>query len=273
MIPNFPVRLDTKTKFLFSTSGSESSIVKHNTMLQSFSANIVYFTFSDTISSQQYANLLRSPMIQGGAVTGQGLKSGIVPHLDCVDDFARKLRSVNTVVNKEGTLWGYNTDAFGFETAIRQHRESSGIALKNAVIYGNGGVSGVAHHILCNLGIDVTMRGRNQEKVRAKMSELSINDFDGPFDLVVNATPVSQTPLSQAQGIEELLKGAKMVFDHSMPEKDGKRNFLAEACAAKGLYFIPGKDMYQPQMIKQWTLFLDGVVSAQTIGHYCETKR
>lgn len=256
---SYNVPLNTQTLFLLSTSGSQSSIEKHNKALQSLGANIVYFTFSREITPQAYADLLRSPIVRGGAITGQGLKSGIMPLMDSIDELAKSAGAVNTVVNIDGKLHGYNTDAFGFESALRKHFAVSGIKIKKAVIYGNGGVSGVAAYVLKKLGIKVTMTGRNQERVDKKMRGLRLANFSGPYDLVVNAAPVSSAPLEEAACLLDVLKGCKMVFDHNMPEKDAKKNYLQEYCDSNGIYFIPGKDMYVPQMIKQWKLFLDGI--------------
>ncbi|MBB6460984.1 shikimate dehydrogenase family protein [Flammeovirga kamogawensis] len=258
-LASFSVPFNTTTLFLFSTSGSQSSIEKHNKALHSLSANLTYFTFPHKISAKEYANLLKSPITRGGAVTGQGLKSEIIPFLDETEALAQNTGAVNTVVNRNGKLYGYNTDAFGFETAVKKHIKESGLEINNAVIYGNGGVSGVASYVLKNMGINVTMRGRNQDKVNKKMKELKLTDFSGPFDLVVNATPMSSYQLSEVAGFLEILDGSKMVFDHNMPEKDNKINYLEQFCLKTNTHFIPGKEMYVPQMIKQWKLFMDGV--------------
>ncbi|MCG8523205.1 MAG: hypothetical protein MI744_13465 [Pseudomonadales bacterium] len=252
------IAINTKTQLLFSTSGSESSIEKHNKALQSLSANLTYFSFAHKISAEEYAGVLKSPISRGGAVTGQGLKSAIIPFLDKVEKLAKETGAVNTVLNSNGKLHGYNTDAFGFEEAIKQHIQKTGIEVKTAVIYGNGGVSGVASHVLKNMGIKVTMAGRNQERVNKKMEELNLEYFAGPYDLVVNATPLSAHPLEQAAGFLDVLKGCKMVFDHNMPEKDNKTNYIKEYCQGTDIHFIPGHDMYVPQMIQQWMLFLNG---------------
>ena len=252
------VSLDTLTRFIFSTSGSQSSNVKHNKALKAIGVNIVYFTFGYGISALDYTNLLRSPVARAGAVTGQGLKSAVIPFLDWVEDLAQITGAVNTIVREGDKLLGYNTDAYGFETALRRHIETTGMKLKTAVIYGNGGVSGVASHVLKSLGMEVTMTGRNKEHVDRKMGELGLAHFDGPYDLVVNATQASSGSLTDADNLLNTLSGCKMVFDHNMPEKDGKRNYLLEHCKVSEIHFIPGKDMYVPQMIKQWKLFLDG---------------
>lgn len=89
------------------------------------------------------------------------------------------------------------------------------------------------------------------------MNLLHLKDFHGPYDLVVNATPASSYPLEEIIGFTELLDGCQAVFDHNMPEKDRKKNTIEEYCKKKKIYFIPGKDMYIPQMMAQWKLFLE----------------
>ncbi|MDD4971737.1 MAG: hypothetical protein PHT07_20105 [Paludibacter sp.] len=266
------VSLNTQTRFIFSTSGSQSSIEKHNKALRTLGVNIIYFTFGYQINAETYINLLRAPISRGGAVTGQGLKSAVIPYLDWVEELAKKTGAVNTIINENGRLLGYNTDAFGFETALRRHIATTGMNIKRAVIYGNGGVSGVATHVLKSLGMKVTMTGRNKDRVETKMEELGLNHFDGPYDLVVNATQASTANLTEALNLTDILAGCKMVFDHNMPEKDGKSNYLQEYCIASGIHFIQGKDMYVPQMIKQWKLFLDGMDYDDTRFSISEAK-
>lgn len=253
------ISLTPNTQFILSTSGNAVSIQKHNQALQAFDVDIVYFTFGRDISAEEYANLLKSPIVRGGAVTGQGLKTGVLPYITHLDPLADKLGSINTVVNNGGELYGYNTDAFGFKTAITKFLQSSGLQIGSAVVYGNGGVSGVAVRVLQDLGIKVGMAGRNQERVAQKTQELGLEPADGPYDLVVNATPISSKPVEEAEGLVPLLKSAKAAFDHSMPELNGQTNYLMEYCKANNLQFISGQDMYTPQLGKQWRLFLDGL--------------
>jgi len=260
----YSVGLNTETKFLFSTSASQSSIEKHNNSLKKLGLNLVYFTFADDITPEVYANLLRSTVSRGGAVTGKGgLKSTIIPYLDEVEPLARKTLAVNTVVNNNGRLYGYNTDAFGLKTALVRGLSESGLEIKTAVIYGNGGVSGVAFNVLQELGLKVTMAGRNPEHVLKKRKELGIEGiphFVGPYDLVVDATPISGNPdFLNAPGFSEVLEGCKMVFSHNMPEKDGKKNYLEDYCKKNHIYFIPGKLMYVSQLVKQFGLYFEGM--------------
>jgi shikimate dehydrogenase len=257
------VTVSTNTKFILSTSGSPVALKRHNEALKRLGVDIVYFTFSRKITAEQYAGLFKSPIVRGGAVTGQGLKTGIIPFVDHVDPIAKKFGSINTIVNIMGELYGYNTDAHGFRTALTDYLNRSGESISSAVVYGNGGVSGVAVMVLQEMGLRVGMAGRNLEHVSHKMQELGLKGTSGPYDLVINATPVSSSPIEQAEGLPPLLKTAKLVFDHSMPELNNKTNYLEEYCQKHGLSFIPGKDMYTPQLATQWKLFLDGVESVE----------
>lgn len=271
------MELNTQTKFLISTSGSQSSIEKHNEALKKIGLNLVYFTFPDDITPEIYAGLLRSPFVRGGAVTAKdGLKSTIIPFLDEVELLAEKTLAVNTVVNNSGKLFGFNTDAAGFKYAVLKGLEEFKIDIKTAVIYGNGGVSGVAFKVLQDLGIKPTMVGRNHEKVMKKRIELGIENiphFDGPYDLIVDATPISsESNFLDANGFSEILNGCKMVFCHNMPEKDGKTNYLMEYCNKKKIDFIPGKWMYNSQLTKQYELYFEGYSKPNTKSKITEEE-
>lgn len=269
---NHQVHLNPQTQFIFSTSGSASSIEKHNSALQKLGLNLVYFTFPHAIDAEEYAQLLRSPISRGGAVTGKdGLKSNIIPFLDEMESIARKTLAVNTVVNENGKLYGYNTDAIGLKTALENALKSTPHSIKNAVIYGNGGVSGVAYHILKDLGLKVMLTGRNPEKVKAKKKDLGITDEDflGPYDLVVDATPISSNPkFIEATGFAKLLNNCKMLFSHNMPEKDNKPNYLKSYCEDNHIDFIPGSAMYKAQLIRQYQLFIGDISEEKIIKNW-----
>ena len=76
------------------------------------------------------------------AVTGINVtvphKEAVMPFLDEIDEWATEAGAVNTIVNRDGRLAGYNTDGYGF---LRALRESGGLdpAGKNTLILGAGG--------------------------------------------------------------------------------------------------------------------------------------
>ena len=65
-------------------------------------------------------------------------KVEVMKYIDVITDGAKKLGSVNTVVNRDGKLYGYNTDADGFCMALTK----AGIEIENSriLIIGAGGV-------------------------------------------------------------------------------------------------------------------------------------
>ena len=64
-------------------------------------------------------------------------KKDVIPYLDAIDDAAKAIGAVNTIVNRNGRLIGYNTDYTGFLYMVRKH----GITLQNkkVLVIGNGG--------------------------------------------------------------------------------------------------------------------------------------
>ncbi len=166
---NSKITLNTSTKFLLSTSGSDSSILRHNTAIQKLGLNLCYFTFKDSICAKTYTDAIRAPFVNSGTVTAHnGLKSKVIPFLDYVEPLAKETLAVNTIINKNGELYSYNTDCHGLKAALTKGIKGSKQDIKTAIIYGNGGVSGVTFKVLQDLGIKVTIIGRDAEKVIQK---------------------------------------------------------------------------------------------------------
>lgn len=237
---------------------------RYKILLQDYlKLDIVYEAYeeldADKVEPANFATRIRSTNCRGGAIS-KDIKNGIIPFLDEIDPLAHEVQSVNTVIRRDDKLYGYNTDASGFQEAIMGGMSKHGITIKTAVVYGYGGVSGVAFAVLRKLGADVYVTGRRLEQA-AKIGEAyGVKVFEvGSFepDLVVNATPASDAPLEEAANLLPCLKDAKMVFDHQMPGP-----FLKEWCAEHAVPHISGYDMYYPQMAMQWGLFLEGLVDA-----------
>ena len=83
-------------------------------------------------------------------------KQAVIPFLDEIDEAAKEIGAVNTIVNRDGKLFGYNTD-FGGLKALFKH---TGISVfgKKAIILGNGGTSKTAEAVLKNLGAQTVLR-------------------------------------------------------------------------------------------------------------------
>jgi len=98
-----------------------------------------------------------------------GLKGAniTVPHkeyayeaCDSLDSFAEKARAVNTIVERDGLLHGYNTDAPGFLKAVKSF---SGI--KRVLFLGAGGTAQSTAIILRDSGYDITILNRSAQRL------------------------------------------------------------------------------------------------------------
>ncbi len=118
-------------------------------------------------------------------------KQAVIPFLDETDESAKAIGAVNTVVNRNGKLIGYNTDFGGFKALI----ESTGISVfgKKAVILGNGGTSHTAEAVLKSLG------ARTVLKTDIACSNGVITNTEAVLnhpdtEILVNTTPMGMYP-------------------------------------------------------------------------------
>ena len=118
-------------------------------------------------------------------------KELIMLYLYYTDEHARLIGSVNTVVNREGRLYGYNTDFFGM-TKLLEH---SGICVegKKVVILGTGGTSKTAYAVTTALGAREVVRvSRTGREGAVDYSELYKGHTDA--EIIINTTPVGMYP-------------------------------------------------------------------------------
>ncbi len=113
-------------------------------------------------------------------------KEKVMPCLDYISPEAQKIGSVNTIVNKDGKLLGYNTDYYGFCYEIEE--SGADIEGKNVVILGTGGTAKTAFAVCTDKGAK-TVRTITSAELRA-------GDIKKYLDaqIVINATPVGMYP-------------------------------------------------------------------------------
>jgi len=135
---------------------------------------------------------------------------------DIVDDFAKEVGAVNTLVLKDNKLYGYNTDAPGFVYSIKKYKD-----LKNILILGAGGTAKAVAPALKNEGYEISILNRGQERLeyfkKRGFDSFSFKDFKiSNFDLIVNMTSAGLKDNSlpaPKELLEELFKNAKVAID------------------------------------------------------------
>ena len=77
-------------------------------------------------------------------------KQTVIPYLDWISPVAQRIGVVNTIVNKEGRLYGYNTDYYGMKALLE--RADIQLSGKKVLILGTGGTSKTARVLAADLG-------------------------------------------------------------------------------------------------------------------------
>ena len=118
-------------------------------------------------------------------------KEAVLPHLAEIDEGARRIGAVNTIVNRGGRLCGYNTDFYGMR-ALFSHAKIT-VTGKKVVILGTGGTSKTACAVAESLGAAKVLRvGRTGREGALTYEELYAHHTDA--DILVNTTPVGMYP-------------------------------------------------------------------------------
>jgi len=103
-------------------------------------------------------------------------KEAVIPFLDAVDETARRIGAVNTiVVSADGRLEGRNTDAFGFIASLRGSQPDWRAEAAPAVVLGAGGAARAVCHALLEAGVP-ELRLLNRGRPRAEALAAAFND-------------------------------------------------------------------------------------------------
>jgi shikimate dehydrogenase len=169
-------------------------------------------------------------------------KVAVLAYLDDLDPLAENLGAVNTIVNQDGYLKGYNTDATGFYQALKGAGvEPSG---KNITILGAGGAARAVAFILADKGASITVL--NRDETRAKklgdslmrlfrlevkiggLKKKNLAKIIEQTEILVNTTSVGMLPQGGYSPLPPgLIHPAQVVFD--IVYNPTKTALLAEA--------------------------------------------
>ncbi len=226
----------------------------HNAAFQELGLNAVYVAFPVTDLPQAVAGL-RGLAIGGVSVTIP-FKEEIIPLLDTMDPLASRMGAVNTVVNREGRLTGYNTDWLGAVTALQAQ---TGMAGEHFLLLGAGGAArAIAFGILENGG-QVTLTDLDAQRAETLARELAVKAIplsaldQCPASILINATPVGMAPDLEGLPIEpELLNRFTLVMD--IVYRPLLTRLLREA-QARGCRTIDGLQMLIHQATAQFELW------------------
>lgn len=203
---------------------------------------------------------LRAGDVLGANVTVP-YKQDVIPHLDDLNDDARALGAVNTIINRGGRLYGVNTDVPGFAADLRAH--DVGVAGETVVVLGAGGAGRAVIAALMQLGAGrIILANRTLARADAIAAQ-----YPGT---TITATALSNAMLSAAMRAAALLVNATSAGLHGddapiplallghLPESATVYDLiyhptaLLHAATARGLRAIDGLGMLIHQGALAW---------------------
>lgn len=182
---------------------------------------------------------------------------------DLLDDFALKVGAVNTIVEREGKLYGYNTDAPGFLKAISEFQA------KKVLFLGAGGTAQATSMILREEGYAVTLLNRSAPRLEKFAAEgfetYTFDDFaPSDYDLIVNMTSAGLE--------EEILPAPQAILEALLPQTKacvdvvyGKETPFLKLAKTYGKPTKDGSDMLLYQGVIAFEHFTDHAYSFDEI--------
>ena len=184
-------------------------------------------------------------------------KESIKEYLYKLEYPANKIGAVNTVINNEGALIGYNTDYFGFIKSLEINKIN--VKHKNILILGSGGAAKAVYYALKDLRVkEIDIACRNLEKCKINFKYVNniydinrINDISNYY-MVVNATPLGNVKNNiMPIKIKEYKKDTIFYDLNYIP----KKSLFLEKGQELGFKIINGEEMLYYQAMKAINLW------------------
>ncbi len=177
-------------------------------------------------------------------------KQAVIPFLDRLSDTAAAIGAVNTVVNRDGLLWGFNTDLTGLLALIRS--VTPDLSGKKVLILGTGGTSRTARFAASRLGAaEILSVSRSRKPGAITYEEACSSHADADF--LINTTPcgmypaiddapIDLPPFSCLQGVADVVYNplsTRLVLEareRGIPARGGLSMLAAQAVEAAELF-------------------------------------
>ena len=240
----------------------------HNTAFQALSLDFVYLAFRVENLKEAISGLRALGNFKGASVTIP-LKVEALKYLDEVDDVAKNIGSINTIINEKDKLIGYNSDGSGALKALI----SAGVNPdnKNILIFGSGGaarsiaftlamktkpasltISGIIKNELKNLVDDLNKKTQTVVKGMLLGND-SLTKSLKNCEVLIHCTPVGMHPKTSESIIPKgFINPDIAVFD--IVYNPLKTRLLKEA-EERNCKIIPGVEMFVNQAVVQFQLW------------------
>lgn len=207
---------------------------------------------------------MRALGIRGFGVS-MPFKLMVVPLLDRLDELARRIGAVNTIVNDDGVLTGYNTDAWGAARALEEAME---LVDRRVVVLGAGGAARAAVHAFAAEDMAVTILNRTPEKAEVLAREVNALGAKHPVawggldelgrldavDALVNCSSAGMEDYAAASPVPEKLLASRWVVMDIVYKPI--RTELLRLAKEAGARTVHGGRMLLHQACRQFELYV-----------------
>jgi shikimate dehydrogenase len=192
-----------------------------------------------------------------GAGVSYPYKQRVMPLVDALDPLAQRIGAVNTIVNDDGRLTGFNTDWVGAVRALEEVRPLSGARL---LLLGAGGAGRAIAYGAREHGALVTIANRDAAKARelaaavgGEAQGLGEASRAADYDVLVNATPIGMQDVDARSPVPPAaIRAGLVVMD--IVYKPVETALLADA-RARGAVVVHGGRMLLHQAARQFELY------------------
>jgi len=226
-----------------------------NHLYQAMALDFIYKAFTTTDLPGAIGGI-RALGIRGCAIS-MPFKEACIPMLDALDPSAEAIGSVNTIVNDDGVLRGFNTDYIAIDRLIDRHALSADSTL---LLRGSGGMGKAVASAFRDRGFAKgTIVSRNETTGRA-LAESCGWDWRADADGLQAKLLVNVTPLGMAGGVEAdtlafpeaVIRNAETAFDVVATPVETP---LIRAAKALGIPVITGDAVMVLQGVEQFVLY------------------
>jgi len=225
----------------------------HNAAFEHLKLNFIFIAFKVEHLREAVMGI-RALNLKGVSVTIPH-KVKIMDYLDDIEGVARKIGAVNTILNQEGQLLGYNTDWSG---AIKALEEKIELKNKRTVLLGAGGAARAIAFGLKEKGADLTILNRTVKKAKMLATELAgqygglelVESFKP--DILINTTSLGMYPKVDDTPVKKEFLRDMLVFD--IVYNPLKTRLIREA-EQNGCATIMGLEMFINQAALQFELW------------------
>ncbi|MBI2036247.1 shikimate dehydrogenase [Candidatus Microgenomates bacterium] len=230
------------------------SPLMHNAGYKALGLNFVYMAFQISDVANAIAGI-RALGIHGTSVTVPH-KLTVMKYLDEIDETAKAIGAVNTIINDQAKLTGTNTD---YEGAIRALEEKTKIEEKRVTVVGAGGAARAIAFGLKQKKAKIKIINRTKERAQALAKEVRAEHGDltdlsqiKNSDILIHATITGMHPDNKSLVPKEYLHKNLVVFDVVYNPRETK---LINDAKKAGCQIVYGYKMLLYQAVAQFELF------------------